>query len=415
MTLSLTTRTRLAWAGFALLLALAPQFVPGHQAVGLFAQMGIAIVACLSFNLLLGQGGMLSFGHAVYTGLGAYATIHLLLQVSQAGWPVPVALLPLGGGVAGLGFAAVFGFVTTRKSGTPFAMITLGLGELAFAGALMLPEWSGGEAGLSANRVVGEAVWGITWGPGIQVYYLIAGYTLLCAWLMHAFTRTPLGRLLNAVRDNPERVAFIGYDARAVRYLAFMVSGFFAGVAGGLGALWFEIVTSEVLGPVRSGAYLLFTFLGGAGFFLGPVVGGVLMVLTTVWWAKLTPAWLLYLGLVFMFMVMYAPGGLLSLSARARRWLTRPGADRPLWRLAALAVSGGLTALGAAAMVEMLYHRQWQAAMGPELGFLGLVLRTDMPSHWLSALALAGLGGASLAWLQRCGRAKAGLAEGGRP
>jgi branched-chain amino acid transport system permease protein len=122
---------------------------------------------------------------------------------------------------------------------------------------------------------------GITFGPQIQVYYLIAVYTFVCT-AMFAFTRTPLGRMLNAVRDNPERVEFVGYDTQKVRYLAFIIAGFFAGISGGLAALNFEIVTAEVVGAGRSGAYLLFTFLGGATFFFGPIMGAILMVLAFV-------------------------------------------------------------------------------------------------------------------------------------
>src|SRR5690606_23904080 len=131
----------------------------------------------------------------------------------------------------------------------------------------------------SGNRVTGSSPLGITYGPQIQLYYLIAAYTFVCTALMFAFTCTPLGRMLNAVRDNPERVEFVGYDTQMVRYLALMVSAFFAGISGGLAALNFEIVTAEVVGAARSAAYLLFTFLGGATFFFGPIIGGVLMVL----------------------------------------------------------------------------------------------------------------------------------------
>jgi hypothetical protein len=113
---------------------------------------------------------------------------------------------------------------------------------------------------------------GLTFGPAIEVYYLIAAYTLASAGALFAFTRTPLGVLLNAVRDNPQRVAFIGYDPQRVRHLAFVVSGFFAGVAGGLAALVFEFVGPEALGAARSGSYLLFTVLGGTTFFFGPVI-----------------------------------------------------------------------------------------------------------------------------------------------
>jgi branched-chain amino acid transport system permease protein len=245
----------------------------------MLSQMGIAIIACLSYNLLLGQGGMLSFGHAVYTGLGSYITIHALNAVGQGHLHIPVVMLPLVGGLAGMGFAVLFGYVTTRKSGTTFAMITLGLAELVFAMSLMVPEFFGGEGGVSGNRVMGKPVFGISFGPATQVYYLIAAYTLVSMVLMYAFTQTPLGRMLNAVRDNPERVEFIGYNPQRVRYTAFIIAGFFAGISGGLGALTFEIVTAEVVGAARSGAYLLFTFLGGATFFFGPIIGAVLMVL----------------------------------------------------------------------------------------------------------------------------------------
>ena len=303
----------LIWGTFVLVLVVAPLVFTGGLARTVLSQMGIAIIACLSYNMLLGQGGMLSFGHAVYTGLGSFLAIHALNSVSAGSLPLPVSLVPLVGGLAGAGFAVLFGYVTTRKSSTTFAMITLGLAELVFAMSLMIPEFFGGEGGVSGNRVAGSPTLGITFGPQVQVYYLIAAYTLVCVAAMFAFTRTPLGRILNAVRDNPERVEFIGYDTHWVRYITFIIAGFFAGISGGLGAVSFEIVTAEVVGAARSGGYLLFTFLGGATFFFGPIIGGILMVLATVLLSEFTKAWLLYLGLIFMFMVMYAPGGIASL------------------------------------------------------------------------------------------------------
>ena len=244
------------WSLFALVLAVVPLVFTSNLSHTMLAQMGIAIIACLSYNMLLGQGGMLSFGHAVYSGLGAYMAIHALNLVSAGQWGLPVSLLPLVGGLAGLFFAVLLGWVTTRKSGTPFAMITMGVAELVFAMSLMFSEFFGGEAGVSGNRVAGQAFMGINFGPQIQIYYLIAVYTFVCVALMFAFTQTPLGRILNAVRDNPERVEFIGYNTQRVRYFAFIIAGFFAGIAGGLGALNFEIVTAEVVGAARSGGYL---------------------------------------------------------------------------------------------------------------------------------------------------------------
>lgn len=384
----------IVWGLFALILLLAPKVFTSSLSVTMLSQMGIAIIACLSYNMLLGQGGMLSFGHAVYSGLGSYMAIHALNMASQGALPIPVSLLPIVGGFAGLAFAVLFGYVTTRKSGTPFAMITLGMAELVFAMSLMFSEFFGGEAGVSGNRVAGQSVFGITFGPATQVYYLIAVYTFVCVALMFAFTRTPLGRILNAVRDNPERVEFIGYSTQRVRYQAFIISGFFAGIAGGLGSLLFEIVTAEVVGTGRSGAYLLFTFLGGATFFFGPILGGILMVIAFVLLSELTKAWLLYLGLIFLFMVVYAPGGIASLIMMNLR-VASFGLLRRLWvSYLALGVSALVVLLGAAVMIEMVYHLQLNAAMGSTLKFVGIDLDTNSLDHWFGAVfvLLTGLG-----------------------
>lgn len=386
-------RRMLVWGLYALILALAPLVFSSSLSQTLLSQMGIAIIVCLSYNMLLGQGGMLSFGHAVYSGMGAFLAIHTLNLVS-GGLALPVSLIPLVGGFAGLMLALLLGWVTTKKAATPFAMITLGMGELVWAMALMFPGFFGGEAGLSGNRVAGGPVLGISFGPQIELYYLIALYTLVCTALMYAFTRTPLGRMLNAVRDNPERVAFVGYNPQVVRYLAFVIAAFFAGIAGGLAALNFEIVTSEVLSGYRSGLYLLFTFVGGTTFFFGPIIGAILMVLALVLLSEFTQAWLLYLGLIFIAMVMVAPGGVAAL-VMANLRLAKSGYLRRLWPAYLALLATALLALaGAAALLEMVYQLQLGAALGPELRFMGITLDTQAPGSWLGAamVMLLGLG-----------------------
>ncbi|NYG35028.1 branched-chain amino acid ABC transporter permease [Sphaerotilus montanus] len=382
------------WGGFALVLLLAPTLWTSGFALTMLSQMGVAIIICLSYNMLLGQGGMLSFGHAVYAGLGAYLAIHTLNRVGAGTLGLPVSLVPLVGGLGGLAFAALLGYVSTKKAGTTFAMITMGVGELVWSMSLMLPEFFGGEGGVSSNRVVGQPVLGITFGPQVQLYYLIAVYCFVCTALMYAFTRTPLGRMLNAVRDNPERVEFIGYSTQRIRYIAFMIAGFFAGIGGGLGALNFEIVTAEVVGAHRSGAYLLFVFLGGATFFFGPILGAILMVIALVLLSELTTAWLLYLGLVFLFMVMYAPGGLASLIMMNLR-VAAFGKLRRLWTAyLGLFGTGAAALVGIGAMVEMVYHRQLNAALGPDLRYLGATLNTESVNTWVGAVfvMLVGVG-----------------------
>jgi branched-chain amino acid transport system permease protein len=380
------------WAVFAVVLAVAPLVFSSGLGVTMLSQIGIAIVACLSYNMLLGQGGMLSFGHAVYSGLGTYIAIHALKAVGDGTFPLPVSLIPIVGGLSGLFFAVLLGFVTTKKSGTTFAMITLGLGELVFAMSLMVPEFFGGEAGVAANRTAGKPFLGITFGPQIQVYYLIAVYTLICTALMYAFTRTPLGRMLNAVRDNPERVEFIGYSTQRVRYISFIIAGFFAGMAGGMYALNFEIATAEVVGAARSGAYLLFTFLGGATFFFGPIIGAVLMVVAIVLLSEFTKAWLLYLGLVFLIMVMYAPGGIASLIMMNLRVAKFGKLRRLLAGYGSLVVTGLVLFVGVAVMIEMVYHLQLNEALGPEMKFMGVMLNAKGAASWLGALAIALVG-----------------------
>ena len=375
----------IVWGGFALLLGVAPMLFTSSLSHTMLSQMGIAIIVCLSYNMLLGQGGMLSFGHAVYSGMGSFLAIHTLNLVSKGALPIPVSLLPIVGGVAAALVAVLLGWVTTKKAATPFAMITLGFGELVWAMSLMFPEFFGGEGGVSGNRVTGSKPFGITFGPQVQLYYLIAIYTFICTALMFAFTRTPLGRMLNAVRDNPERVEFVGYDTQKVRYIAFIIAGFFAGISGGLAALNFEIVTSEVVSGQRSGAYLLFTFLGGATFFFGPIVGAVLMVLAFVLLSELTKAWLLYLGLVFLFMVMYAPGGVASLIMMNLR-VAQFGRLRPLWvSYLALGATALVALLGTAAMIEMVYHLQLNAALGSQLKFMGIPLDAKGLNSWFGS------------------------------
>ncbi|MDB5744168.1 MAG: amino acid/amide transporter rane protein 2, family [Polaromonas sp.] len=382
------------WTLYALLLFAAPLLFKSSLALTMLSQAGYLIIICLSYNILLGQGGMLSFGHAVYAGLGSFLAIHAMNLAAKGSFYIPLSLIPLVGGLSGLFFAALLGYVTTKKAGTTFAMITLGVGELVFAMSLMFPEFFGGEGGITTNRSYGKPVWGISFGPQIQVYYLIAAYCFVCTAAMYAFTRTPLGRILNAVRDNPERVEFIGYNPQRVRYYAFIIAGFFAGIGGGLAAINSEIVTAEVVSGVRSGSLLLFTFLGGATFFFGPIIGACLLVLALVLLSELSMAWLLYVGLIFLFMVMYAPGGIASLIMMNLR-LAAFGKLRALWLpYLALAATGFAALMGAAAMVEMIYHLQLNSAVGPELKFMGLMLNATRPGTWLGAACvfLLGLG-----------------------
>jgi branched-chain amino acid transport system permease protein len=185
----------------------------------------------------------------------------------------------------------------------------------------------------------------------------------------------------------------VGYNTQRVRYMAFMVAGFFAGISGGLAALNFEIVTAEVVGAGRSGAYLLFTFLGGATFFFGPILGAILMVLAFVLFSEFTKAWLLYLGLIFMFAVMYAPGGLASLIMMNLRVVGFGRFRELVPAYLGLLVTGVVALLGITAMVEMIYHLQLAAAGNHDVKFLGVQLLSNSWNSWLGSGVMAVFGG----------------------
>ncbi len=384
------------WGFTALLFACLPLIFTKGFALTLLSEMGILIIFALSYNMLLGQGGMLSFGHAVYSGLGAYFAIHAMNWVGAGQVWIPISLIPLVGGVFGAVFGVIFGYVTTKKAGTTFAMITLGIGEMVHASSLMFPDFFGGEGGVTTNRVVGEPFLGITYATSIQVYYLIAAWCFVCMIAMFAFTQTPLGRISNAVRDNPERVEFIGYNTQRVRFLVLIASAFFAGIAGGLSAIMFEIVSAENVSALRSGGVLLATFIGGTLFFFGPILGAVIFVIFAVALSEFTNAWQLYLGAFFILMVMFAPGGVASLVLMNLRVLKYGMFGRLRDPYLGVLLSGLVLLLGVILIVELGYQITLSLSGGTVLKFYGFRLDAASVENWVVACGV--LAGGALAF-----------------
>ena len=242
------------WGGFMLISILLPwlfyDYAHGRHSgfmVSMFSQTGMMIIFALSYNMLMGQAGLLSFAHAVFFGIGGYVCIHLLNAIGGGGVPIPMELVPLVGGLAGLLMAIVFGYMATKQRATAFAMITMGIGELVATAALMFHHFFGGEGGITTNRMIEKSLFGLSYAQGIQVYYLIVAWTAISVLGMYFLTQTPLGRMANACRDNFERAQFVGYDPRIVRFVQFSLSGLFAGIGGGLYAITYEIVTFDAL------------------------------------------------------------------------------------------------------------------------------------------------------------------------
>jgi|TARA_B110000444_G_scaffold235253_1_gene246138 branched-chain amino acid transport system permease protein len=302
------------WIIVAIIAAALPLLFESSFALTLLCKMGVLIIFTVAYNMLLGQGGMLSFGHAIYFGLAGYASIHILNGIGEETLPYfPTVLFPLIGAIVGLFFGSIIGYVSTRRAGTAFAMISLGFCEMVTAMTLIFVIFFNGEDGIQTDRMVGPEPFGVTFGPQIEIYYLILFWCLVTVAMMYIITKTPFGRMCNAVRDNPERAAFIGYSVRRVRWQAFALSSMFAGAAGSLHALNYEQIGFEAVGVAQSGAVLFMAFIGGAGHFLGPIIGAIGLTYLDSTLADLTEAWLLYLGLIFSLIVMFAPGGIAGL------------------------------------------------------------------------------------------------------
>jgi branched-chain amino acid transport system permease protein len=389
-------------AGYLAIIILAPLVSAKGYWLSLLCQIGISTIFALSFNMLLGQTGLLSFGHAVYFGLGAFATMHLLRAIHDGSWAFPVTLLPLAGGVAALVFGVALGYVTTRRAGTTFAMISLGIGEMVAASSLMFPAFFGGEGGLSSNRVTSPGWFGITYGSQLQMYYLIAGWAFVCVVAMYALTDTPLGRMANAVRDNPERAEFVGFDPQWVRYLMVVLAGFFAGIAGGLTALNYEIVTAETLSAGTSGIVIMMAFVGGIGHFAGPIIGAALITVLQIAVAAITEAWPFYFGLLFTVLVLYAPGGIAGIVAEQRRLFRRGQLTRAMQHYVLGIVPFSLCVAGMITLVEMAYA----LANGSERGnaplhVFGVTLNAARPLGWVPPLVAVVSGGLLLRAVSR--------------
>ena len=384
----ISLKAALPWIIAAIVLLVLPFVFSAKSSITVMNQMAITIIFALAYNMLLGQGGMLSFGHAIFMGLGGVVAVHVMRYVEMWGLPIPLPLLPLFGGVAGCLLACAVGSFSTRNAGTVFAMISLGVGELIAACSLIFVAFFGGETGVSADRTYGLPVFGVEFLTQTQVFYLIAGWLLLSALLMYLYTRTPVGRMANAVRDNPERAEFLGYSARWVRFYSFIFSGFFAGIAGGLFAINYEIMTTESLTLVQSGRILLITFLGGVGYFFGPIIGAIVFTLLTTVLSRYTDLGTLYIGFLFVLTVMYFPGGLaglLMMHEPARRM----GRLRLLMRPYLLALLPFLAVvLGSAALLEMLFHVRHAMPGQNEMALFWITFDSHDVLPWIIALAV---------------------------
>ena len=289
-------------------LALAPLALPPFF-LQLLTEIAIIGLFATAFNLLMGFGGMVSFGHAAYFALGAYTAA---LLVKKAGWPVLLAL-PVSPVVAAVG-ALLFGFFIVRLSHTYFAMLSLAFGQIVYTVIFKWKTLTGGDDGLLD-------VWPPTMLKSAMAYYYFAvGVVALAVWALAAIVDSPFGYALKAVRENPRRARFIGINVRRHQLVAFVISGAFSGLAGGLFAFYNGSVFPDFAYFTKSFEPLVVVLLGGVQSFGGPLAGAFAFKVLEWLISRQWPVyWPLFLGSVVIAVIVVLPQGFVGLLGR-RRW-----------------------------------------------------------------------------------------------
>jgi len=272
---------------------------------GVVIRVMIFAIAASSLNLILGFGGMVSFGHAAFFGLGAYTAIAAFHGISSA-WLIWILVLL----VCGLS-AALVGAMAIRTRGVYFIMITMAMAQLFYYVFVGL-RYYGGDDGLRVD-VRPTIGLGIDLSSENAFFLLVLVWAVLAHWLLARLIRSRFGLALTAIRENDGRMAAIGYSPLRYRLLAFLIAGVMAGVAGSLLAMHNLFVSPRLLHWTQSGTLLIMVALGGVGYFYGGVVGALTFLLLEEVLSSSFTYWHIYVGLILLAIVMVAPGGLCSL------------------------------------------------------------------------------------------------------
>ncbi|MCR9212849.1 MAG: branched-chain amino acid ABC transporter permease [Proteobacteria bacterium] len=370
------------------LLFLLPQIFTNTASILTLNQMGIAVILAISYNLLLGTAGLLSLGHAAYFGFGGFFAVHVIRFASEGESWISAPFIPLFGGLMGMFGAFVIGSFTTKRGGLIFAMLSFAMAELALASSTIFGRFYGGSIDRTSLPPVGD----ITFQLDSQVFYVVWIWVAICLVLAAWFEASPLGRLARAVGQNPDRVEYIGYSRRSLRYMTFCFSGFIAGIAGGLFALAYEFVTVEIISLQQSWQILQMVFIGGVGFFWGPPVGAALLTMLFSVLSSYTDIWNLYTGIVFLLIVLFAPKGLTGLAMSVSGRL-RTGDDPGIKWYYGLNLGAIVTAfVGVIGLCEMVYFLKAPILVKGHLDLFWAQVNPYSPWPWLIFGTLAVVG-----------------------
>jgi len=277
---------------------------PGAHYIHLVARVIIFSLYAVAFNLLYGTTGLVSFGHALFYGIGAYVTGMLVKATGPEYFLVYILL-----GAVGAAFVSFFiGLLTLRLTGIYFTMLTLAFAQLVWGLTFKLYNFTGGDDGIQAISKPALLTGGVT------KYYLFSFLVVtVCFYKLWRIRMSPFGSVLNSIRQNPQRITFLGLNVYKNQLKAYIVSAFFAGVAGGLYAGLDGSIHPDMLHWPTSGNAILMATIGGMGTFFGPVVGaGILTGLEEIV-GKYTEYWSFYIGIVVLFVVLLFPNGVLGI------------------------------------------------------------------------------------------------------
>jgi len=299
-------------APVAVLLLAIPHVLPPYQTI-LLSYGLIMAIAALGFNLLLGYTGLLSFGHSAYFGVGAYAAAFLVKYLDVRS----MELFLLGGVLAAAVASALFGFICVRYTRIFFAILALALSQVLWSLALKLFWVTGGTDGLRVPTPT--FLGGLLQPPADKLYFLSNTYYyivlvvfFLCTALMWVIVNSPFGKGLQAIRDNETRAEFVGVEVRKYRWVAFLVSGIFTGVAGTLWVPLNGLTTPDILYWTFSGEIVFMTVLGGFRTFAGPIIGAVVFNYLKTYAVGVTVYWQLLVGAVLVVLVLSMPSGIVG-------------------------------------------------------------------------------------------------------
>jgi len=303
-------KTRAAGGAALLVLIALPAFLSSYQ-LSLLTKMLIFGIFAMSLDLLLGYTGLPSLGHAAYFGVAAYTVGLLALRVTNNFWlDFPAGLL------MATGVSALFGLFALRARGSYFLMITLALGQVLWGIAFGWRSLTGGDDGLpSVPRPQLPLPWALT--DGVPFYYFVLAFFAVAVLVLSVIVRSPFGRALVGIRESERRMEVLGYDVWRYKYVAFILAGLFAGVAGNLFVYFNGFVSPSYLNIVFSASALLMVILGGAGTLLGPALGAAVIVFLENLISAYMERWVLVLGVIYVLVTLFAPHGLVGL-VRAR-------------------------------------------------------------------------------------------------